>query len=132
MGIQGHWSIFSLYFFALSFCFSPPPGSSPFLLSTLSYATSLPQPSSHPPNIPAHPCTSLYIPTHSVAASKQSAAGHGLPTQKGAAEIFPPVFPFSIAIRKLAADKGSVLAPGIKQWPKSRGSPCSPNKHNLL
>lgn len=54
-------SIPSLYFFAFSF-FYPPPGSSPFLLSTLSYAISLPQASSHPPKISTHPCTFPHIP----------------------------------------------------------------------
>lgn len=128
MGIWSHWE----YSLPLFFCFFLLLSSSwqqPFLTLDLKLcylsATSLLPP-------PQNLHTSLYIPTHPVAASKYPAAGHGLPTLKGTAEIFPPGFPFSITIRKLAADKGSMLAPGIKQWPKSRGFPCSPNKHNFL
>lgn len=60
MGIWGHWSISSLYFFAFYLYFYPPPGSSPFLLLTLSYATSPPTPQTSL-HIPIHPCTFSHI-----------------------------------------------------------------------
>lgn len=106
-GVWGHWNISSLYSFALSFCFYLPssPGGSPFCAQPLAV---LPLCCSPPPI----PRTSPYIPVHPAAASsasKYSAAGCGLPTQKekGTVETFPPAFPFSIAIGKLAAHKGA-------------------------
>lgn len=106
------------------FCFYPPspPGSSPFCAQPLAAAL-LPSPVH--PSIPIHPHTSCGNQRCQQILSGRPWPAH--PKAEGAIEIFPPGFPLSIAISKLAADKGAVLAPGIKRRPKSRGSRCSPN-----
>lgn len=112
MGIWGHWSISSLYFFAFYFCFYPPPGSSPFLLSTLSYATSLSQSSSHPPkspHIPVHPCTFPHIP-----ASTQQLAMACLPKREQ--------LKYSLQGFPSASPRGNLLLTKAPCWPQESNS----------
>lgn len=132
------------YFRPLFFCFfllllsSLASRRQAFLCSTFSRDTPLPQPSSHPPYIPIHPCTSPYIPIHpyttpyvprqpAVPANTQRLAVACPPKRKGGDWNIPPRVSLQRRRQETCHSQRHYWPQESNTGPKSRGSRCSPN-----